>query len=681
MKHFFFVLFVFLLGNCYSQASRDREKILLEIAAIKKNAERTAKIKDYVDNHTFENENHFFRDAESLFNGFYSKKDTLNTLRIFNLLGLRWVLNKKMDSILAVKPIEPFLKKDTPLDIQAGAQLIFYDYLRSQGTKIDEARRKSKKSLELFEKLNDSSYSDWATLHGYIVVDGAQANDFSSIMEHAFAALALLRYQKDENRLVDIQGILATVYSLNYLFEPAKILRDEKIAYAEEIKDYQNLIIENLNAALDEKLQNHYEAQKLHLDKAVAYAEVYNNAHFKFICYHSYLVYASQQEQTENSQKYFDLISALYPQFEGSPFHNILYLEAQAYYQYGLGNLHKAELLALEKLKFAETFNSKEIIQESHELLLLIFEASGQIDKANVQENFVLNYLNNTKEEALKNQLIYYQTIYETEKRDLKLEAQQKNIALLKSRERVRSQWYLISALLLLGIFGTILLIRSRNYARKKQKMQESFTKDLLKTQENEKARIASELHDSVGQKLLMLKNSLVSSEKREQKEIDLVQETIQEVREMSHNLHPFQFEKLGLTKSLKNMVSTFQKNSNVFYSEALEAKEGLISKAKEIYIFRMLQECITNVEKHANATACNLSSEEKKDAVIFTLKDNGNGFVLAEEGEALGGLGMRTLKERAQFIGAILDIKSIPNKGTSITIKVPKNEPNTSHS
>jgi len=673
MKHFFFVLLVFILGNCYSQAGIDREKIILEIAAIKKNTERTAKIKHYIDNQTFEDENHFFLDAERFFNGFYSKKDTLNTLRIFNLLGLRWVFNKKIDSILAVKPIEPLLKKDTPLDIQAGTQLIFYDYLRSLGTKNDEARRKSKKSLELFEKLNDSSYSDWATVHGYIVVDGAQANDFTSIMEHAFAALALLRYQKDENRLVDIQGILATVYSLNYLFEPAKILRDEKIAHAEEIKDYQNLIIENLNAALDEKLQKHFNAQKQYLDKAVGYAEVYNNLHFKFISYHSYLVYASQQVQRENSQKYYDLITAIYPQFEGSVFHTILYLEAQAYYEYSLGNLPKAELLALAKLRLAETFNSKEIVQESHELLLLIYEASGQREKAYVQENFVLNYLNNTKEEALKNQLIYYQTIYETEKRDLKLEAQQQNIALLKTRERVRSQWYLIGALLLLGIFGTVLLVRSRNFARKKQKMQENFTKDLLKTQENEKVRIASELHDSVGQKLLMLKNSLVSSEEREQKEIDLVQETIQEVREMSHNLHPFQFEKLGLTKSLKNMVSTFQKNSNVFYSEALEAKEDLISKAKEIYIFRMLQECITNVEKHANATACNLSSEEKKDAVIFTLKDNGKGFVLAEGGKAWGGLGMRTLKERAQFIGAVLDIKSIPNEGTYITIKVPK--------
>lgn len=670
---FYLLLFIAATLPSFSQNPVNKEKLLLQIAVAKNLAERDSRIKESVDTHIFEDESHFFKYAENSFNDFYIKKDTLNTLRIFNLLGSQWVANEKMDSILKAKPIQPLLKKVIPIAIRAGTQLVFYDYLRSLGTKNGEASLKSKKSLELYEKINDSSYSGWATLHGYMTVDAAQANDFSTIMDHAFASLALLRYQKDKIRLIDMQGVLATVYSLNYLFKPAKILRNEKIAYSEKNKDYINLIIENLNAALDEKLQKHYKAQQQHLDKAVAYSEIYNNGHFKFISYHSYLVYASQLGQTENAEKYFDLITAIYPQFEGSVFHKILYLEAQAYYQYSIGNLPKAEHLALEKLHLAETFNSKEIIQEAHELLLLIYETSEQTQKASVQENFVLKYLNNTKEEALKNQVIYYQTIYETEKRDLQLEAQQKNIALLNTREKVRSQWYLIGALLLFGVFGTLLLVRSRNFARKKQKMQAIFTQDLLKTQENEKSRIASELHDSVGQKLLMLKNTLVISEKSSKNEIDLVGETIKEVREMSHNLHPFQFEKLGLTQSLKNMVETFQKNSNVFYSESLETQDVLIAKEKEIYVFRMLQESITNVEKHAKATACNLSSEQKKNIVIYRLKDNGKGFVIPTDNKDFEGLGMKTLKERAQFIEADLQIHSTPGKGTTITIKVPK--------
>ena len=120
-------------------------------------------------------------------------------------------------------------------------------------------------------------------------------------------------------------------------------------------------------------------------------------------------------------------------------------------------------------------------------------------------------------------------------------------------------------------------------------------------------------------------------------------------------------------------MIETFQKNSNVFYSQDIETPDGLISKEKEIYVFRMIQESITNVEKHAEATACNLSSEYKKDFLIFILKDNGKGFEVPKNNEDFEGLGMKTLKERAQFIKVDLDIQSIPGKGTTVTIKIPK--------
>jgi signal transduction histidine kinase len=228
-------------------------------------------------------------------------------------------------------------------------------------------------------------------------------------------------------------------------------------------------------------------------------------------------------------------------------------------------------------------------------------------------------------------------------------------------------------AVLLILTFSVLWLIRSRNFARNKQKLQVSFTKDILKTQENERARIAGELHDSIGQKLLILKNALVGNNNKADKEIDLVGETIKEVREMSHSLHPFQFEKLGLVQSLKNMVETFQKNSNIFYSEDIEILENSIAKEKAIYIFRMLQEAITNVEKHAEATACNLSALEEKKQVIFILKDNGKGFVMNKNPTESKGLGMKTLEERARFIQAELNIDSILTKGTTMTLRIPK--------
>ena len=170
--------------------------------------------------------------------------------------------------------------------------------------------------------------------------------------------------------------------------------------------------------------------------------------------------------------------------------------------------------------------------------------------------------------------------------------------------------------------------------------------------------------------KLLIIKNALRLKEKEAKTEIDLVGETIKEVREMSHTLHPFQFEKLGLITSLKNMVEVLQKNSKVFYSEDIEIVDGLIEKEKEIHVFRILQEALTNVEKHAQATACNLAAEDGKTHLLFTVKDNGTGFKNEASNE---GLGMKTLRERAQLIGAALDITSESGKGTVLTLKIPK--------
>jgi signal transduction histidine kinase len=657
-------------SSASSQKEVEKEKALLKLTTIKNNAVSDSLYSAYFKNKVFKDKKDYLRYTTTRFNELYVQKDTIEALRMFNLLGSNWIENRTMDSVLSAKPIASLLKETTPLALRGNIRFILYNHYESLGNQQEKAIVNANKSIEHFETLNDSSYSAWATIHGSRVVDGAKSNDFKTIMGHAFSSIALLKFQKDQKKLIQLESILATVYSLNYLFEPAEKLRNEVIKDAEKNKDYKSLTIESLNAALDAKLQNKIELQQKHLQNAIAYAEIFNVPHFKFITYHSNIVYAGQNGLQEEAETYFKFLKALYPTFEGSPFHKILYLEASSYVAYLEGDYAQAEKLGLDKLALAEDFNSKEIIQESHELLFLIYDEIGNKEKAKEQDNLILTYLNNTKQEALKNQLLYYQTIFETEKRDFKIKVQEGDIALLDAKNKVKNQWILFGGLGALSLFGFILVVRSRNNAKKSQKLQETFTKDILKTQENERARIASELHDSVGQKLLILKNSFLGKEKEAKSEIDLVGETIKEVREMSHNLHPFQFEKLGLMTSLKNMIETFQKNSNVFYSEEIETEDGLISKEKEIYVFRMLQEAITNVEKHADANACNLSTTETNSEVIFILKDNGKGFETSSTSE---GLGMKTLQERARFINANLKIKSISNKGTSIILKIPK--------
>lgn len=231
-----------------------------------------------------------------------------------------------------------------------------------------------------------------------------------------------------------------------------------------------------------------------------------------------------------------------------------------------------------------------------------------------------------------------------------------------------KSFWFYLTLILLLGMIGVWYILQ----LKKQHQLKEQFSTQLINTQETERSRVAKELHDSIGQKLLLLKNTLLLKKEKEQDHISIVEETIHEVREMSHNLHPFQFEQIGLTQSLHNVIDAFQKTSPIFFSTDIEEVDDFIPKEKQIFIFRMLQECISNVIKHSKATACNLQVTMNGKSIQFQLKDNGQGFDPESYKNSTSSLGLRTLRERAQYIRAQLHISSHLKKGTITTIIVP---------
>lgn len=486
-------------------------------------------------------------------------------------------------------------------------------------------------------------------------------------------SLKMFQREKDTAHIVGLRNSLTILYSKNGFYEEARKEREEIIALEKIRKSYNYLPIIYYNAAAD---YNKIELQKERIESLKSSIESarlseYANYYEPIMLLGLIGAYAENDSIAQAEKLLVEINKNTEKNTTG--LYRPYYLNSTKNLAFAKKNYPEAIRLGKEYLELKKQGEQYEERQEAEKFLYKVYKAIGNNDQALTHfENYRI--IKDSVEATQKVRVLsYYQTLYETEKRDLTISAQKSDIALLDEKNKVKNQWLLFGGLGALALFGFVYVIRSRNFARRKHKMQESFTQDLLKTQENERSRIATELHDSIGQKLLIIKNSLMSKEEKEAKEIDLVGETIKEVREMSHNLHPFQFEKLGLTTSLKNMIETFQKNSNVFYSEDIETPDGLIPKEKEIYVFRMLQEAITNVEKHAEATACNLSSEEKKKDLVFTLKDNGKGFEMPKDRTDFEGLGMKTLQERALFIKADLTINSTPGKGTTITIKIPK--------
>lgn len=669
MQTKFLCILIFLSFFSYSQKDLDKEKALLKLAVTKNAIVADTILQTYIKQGLFLDRKDYKAYASVKFNEYYKNRDTINILYMFKELGVDWARKGTFDSILKAKPIVPLLSNNIPIELIATTKSILSHCLFYINTNPEKARYYNNKSIQLFEKIKDSSYTAWANAHALRVDDASKSNNFSNIIPHALVAMKLHKYQKNYERLSALQSSLSVSYSLNGLFVPAKVLRSESIFYNSKIKNYRTLILDYLNAALDEKLQGNYTLQQEYLDKAIATAALFNVDHYSFLCYHDYVVFASLQDKVALANTYFEKIKAVFPKFKNIVFHRILFLEAQAYHQFVLKNYANAEKYALEKLKLSESFNSKEILQEAHELLELIYTASGQTNKAKEQNYSVLKYLNDTKENSLKNQLVYYQTLYETEKRDLTIKNQQSNIALLKAENKVKNQWIFFGSLGLLFVFGFVWVIRSRNFARKKQKLQESFTKDILNTQEEERGRVAKELHDGVGQQLMLLTRR--SKNYNDPKLENLAKETLDNVRTISQGLHPIVLERLGFTVAVEDLVNAIDENSNIFFTTDIENVDADLSKDQALHLYRIIQETLNNTLKHAEANTVFLTIKKETNSIKINIKDDGKGFEYSKKIASSKSLGMKSLLERTKIINAKLNIDSQLNNGTKTTLQL----------
>jgi signal transduction histidine kinase len=200
------------------------------------------------------------------------------------------------------------------------------------------------------------------------------------------------------------------------------------------------------------------------------------------------------------------------------------------------------------------------------------------------------------------------------------------------------------------------------------------FSKELIDTQENERKRIAGELHDSVGQSLSLIKNKIILLQKGLNKGNPLVElnevvsNTIQEVRSISYGLRPFHLDVLGLTQSIKSLVEDVSDSSNIDFSMNIENIDNLFSKEAEINIFRIVQECLNNISKHSKATQAAVSITHSGEHVEFSIRDNGTG-IINQNGES--GMGLIGIKERVNFLNGKLEIGKNEPKGTSVRIIV----------
>ena len=277
---------------------------------------------------------------------------------------------------------------------------------------------------------------------------------------------------------------------------------------------------------------------------------------------------------------------------------------------------------------------------------------------------------------------------YQTEKKSLELAKKKAELEASNRRNFIKNM--VIVSIIIVALLVGLLVIS--NYRRKQIKLkaeaaaelarqQELRSKAVIEAEEKERQRIAQDLHDGVGQILSAAKLNLSGLESKlklqdvEQKvllsnALELVHDSIKEVRVVSHNMMPNTLIKLGLASAIREFISKMNASYMKIDLEIIGLNERLDSNTEAI-LYRVVQEIISNIVKHAQAKRVGIQLVRHENELTIIVEDNGVGFDKTIQFE---GIGLKNITSRVQFLNGHVEFDSTPGQGTTVVVEVPLN-------
>ena len=241
--------------------------------------------------------------------------------------------------------------------------------------------------------------------------------------------------------------------------------------------------------------------------------------------------------------------------------------------------------------------------------------------------------------------------------------------------------WFKSLGIILLISLGFIVYQRRIKSLEKEKIMQQEVSSLLIKKQEEERQRVAQEMHDSIGQGLLFVKNHVTimledDFEKSETKTnlnqiSSYISGLLKTTREISHNLRPPELDRLGLTEALDTLLLNLSDSTSIKVISELDNIDGMIEREMEINIVRIVQEALGNIVKHSKASECRVSVVKQNANIFLNISDNGKGFEIHKINKKAG-LGLSGMAERIRILTGTLNVNSEVGKGTRIEIEIP---------
>lgn len=340
-------------------------------------------------------------------------------------------------------------------------------------------------------------------------------------------------------------------------------------------------------------------------------------------------------------------------------------------------------------LKISEEIGAKNSIKYAHLALANAYSKMGDFKKAFHHQELYAQYSDSVLNEKGSEQIAEMKTRFETEKKEAenKLLSQENKVKDLKIAKQNNERIFLVSLIVLIVIAGWF------GYSRYKLKQKEVFNREVLRqkeirskavveAEEKERQRIGKDLHDGVGQMLSAARmnvsqiQNLFPAASHEQKiaitnSVDLIDEAVKEVRAISHNMMPNMLIKSGLAKAVREFIDRISSTGLLKAEVQIIGLDQRLEPQTENILFRVLQEIVSNIIKHAKANHVSIQLIRDQKEITMMVEDNGVGFDSNKVND-FDGIGLKNIQSRIEFLNGRIDFDSLPGRGTIVNIEIP---------
>jgi signal transduction histidine kinase len=343
-----------------------------------------------------------------------------------------------------------------------------------------------------------------------------------------------------------------------------------------------------------------------------------------------------------------------------------------------------------KSLQLGKELGSKEVMKNSYNGLSEADSLQGNWREAYENHKLFIVYRDSLLNEENTQKITQSQMNFDFEQKELRTKAEQekkdaatRTIQVQKDEEIKRQRiinWFVASSLLLL-LFSSLLIFnryrlkQKNNYQQQLNRQQKEQAVAVMETQEQERKRIAEDLHDSLGHLLSTTKLTLQTVPESQkhlmENPLSLLNQASSEIRNITFNLMPKTLEEEGLVSALNELASKTSGSGSVkMFLQVHGMESTILEKQTQFNIYRIIQEAVNNILKHAEASEINIQLIREGNQLTIMIEDDGKGFDSAVEKKS--GRGLRNITTRTQWLNGTNVIDSTPGRGTTISIQIP---------